>query len=89
MKMLVIYRPKSEYARRVEEFIRDLYSHDITQESVQIVDIDSREGIALASIYDIMSGLGIVVTDNVGSYIKDWQGTDLPLVSEVTAYMRG
>lgn len=90
MKMLVLYRPHSEYARRVEEFLHDMQQyHDVDQQSIQIVDVDSREGIALASMYDVMSGIGIIVTDNLGSYIKDWQGTELPLSSEVVAYLRG
>lgn len=90
MKMLVLYRPNSEYARRIEEFIRDIQQqHDIDQSRVQIIDVDSREGIALASMYDVMMGIAIVVTDNLGSYIKDWQGSELPLASEVAAYMRG
>lgn len=88
MKLLVLYRPNSEHARRVEEFLRDMQQlHDIDQQSIRILDVDSREGIALASMYDVMAGLGIIVTDNIGSYIKDWQGTDLPLASEVAAYM--
>ena len=47
--------------------------------------MDSREGISLASIYDIMAFPAILVTADDGRYIKHWAG-DLPLMSEVMSY---
>jgi hypothetical protein len=87
MKVLVLYRPNSEHARRVEEFLRDLqHEHDIDQGSLQILDVDSRDGIATASLYDVMSTPAIVVTDNLGSYIKSWIGEELPLMRDIAEY---
>ena len=87
MKVLVLYRPNSEHARKVEEFLRDLeHEHDIDGKSLEILDVDSRDGIATASMYDVMSTPAIIVTDNIGSYIKSWIGEELPLMRDIAAY---
>lgn len=87
MKVLVLYRPNSEHARRVEGFLRDLqHEHDIDIGSLEILDVDSRDGIAAASLYDVMYAPAIIVTDNLGSYIKSWIGEELPLMRDIAAY---
>jgi thioredoxin-related protein len=87
MKVLVLYRPKSEHARKVEIFLHDLQKqHDVDQSSLKILDVDSREGIELATVYDIMTTPAIVVTDNNGGYINSWVGEELPLMRDVAAY---
>jgi len=50
------------------------------------MDIDSREGAATASMYDIMSQPGIVITSDDGAYVKHWEGEQLPLMNEVAGY---
>lgn len=86
MKILVLYRPNSEHARGVESFLRDLQKHhDIEPRNLRTLNMDSREGISLASIYDIMAFPAILVTADDGRYIKHWAG-DLPLMSEVMSY---
>lgn len=88
MKVLVSYRPKSEYARSVEEFTHGLQTqHGLDERQLQVVDYDSREGMALASMYDIMGQPIVLVTNDDGSYVKHWEGTDLPLMSEVAGYV--
>ena len=88
MKVLVLYRPNSELARRVEEFIRDLQTrHNVDERHVQILDFDSREGSATASLYDVMAQPSIVVIGDDGGFIKSWQGTELPLLEEVAGYV--
>jgi len=83
----VLYRPNSEHARSVEEFLHDLQrEHDFAQRKLQVLDMDSRDGIAAASLYDIMSAPAIVVTDDVGGYIKSWTGDQLPMMQEVVGY---
>ena len=87
MKVLVLYRPNSEFSRSVEEFVRELQRrHDIDERHLQVLDYDSREGSALASLYDIMTQPAIVVLGDDGGYIKHWQGRDLPLLDEVASY---
>lgn len=83
----MLYRPDSEHARRVEEFLHDLQrQHTVDERHLQVIDIDSREGIATSSIYDIMSHPAVVVVDDDGSYVKSWDGGNLPLLDEVIGY---
>ena len=85
--MLVLYRPNSEFSRGIEEFVRELqHRHDIDERRLQILDYDSREGAATASLYDVMTQPAIVVVGDDGSYVKHWQGNELPLLDEVASY---
>jgi hypothetical protein len=87
MKVLVLYRPNSEFSRGVEEFIHDLQTrHNLDDHHLQVLDYDSREGSATASLYDIMTQPSILVVGDDGGYVKGWQGNDLPLLEEVAGY---
>lgn len=85
MKVVILYRPNSEHGRRMEEFIRD-YKLQHTDVKVEVINVDTREGAALASLYDVMQYPAILVLQTDGYAQKIWQGTDLPLMDEVTAY---
>lgn len=85
--MLVFYRPNSEYARQVEEFVQDLQrKHDLDPRHLQVLDVDSREGSATASLYDVMNHPSILVIGDDGGYVKNWEGVPLPLMQEVAGY---
>ena len=88
MKVVVLYRPDSEFSRSVDELIRALREvHNIDDRHLQILDYDSREGSAMASIYDIMTQPAIMVINDDGGYIKHWEGSRLPLQDEVAGYL--
>lgn len=88
MKLLVLYRPRSEIARLVEEFLRELrQTHDLDNRRLEILDYDSREGSATASIYDIMAQPAFLIVHDDGSYVKHWEGSALPLQDEVASYI--
>lgn len=87
MKVLVLYKPNSEHARKVEIFLHDLQKqHDVDQNNLRILDFESREGVELAGIYDVMTTPAIIVTDNSGGYVQSWIGEELPLMRDVAAY---
>lgn len=85
MKVLVLYRPSSEHARTIEEFVRD-YGKRNGSEHVELMDVDTREGSATATLYDIMQYPAIIVSRGDGSVLNSWQGEQLPLMDEITAY---
>lgn len=85
MKLLVLYRPDSEHGRRTEEFIRDYQSRH-ADGHVEVLNIDSREGGAVATLYDIVQYPAILALQTDGSAHKIWQGDTLPLLDEVAAY---
>lgn len=85
MKILVLYRPNSEHGRLVEEFIHDFQSRHVGHR-LEILNIDSRDGIATATLYDIMQYPAILVIQDDGYIQKVWEGDRLPLMDEVAAY---
>lgn len=88
MKVLALYRPNSEHGRLVEEFIRD-YQRAGHNGTIEALNIDTREGSAMASLYDVMQYPAIMVTRQDGSVIRSWVGETLPLQNEVAAYAYG
>ncbi len=85
MKLLIIYRPNSEHGRTIEEFIREYQSrHQV--EHLEILNIDTREGIATATLYDVVQYPAILVLRTDGYVQKIWQGAQLPLMDEVASY---
>ena len=87
MKLLALYRPDSEHSRAVETFIRDFrYQHEELADRLEVLNIDSREGVAMASLYDVMEHPALVVIGDDGSFVKEWTGASLPLMAEVSGY---
>lgn len=88
MKVLVLYRPNSEYARSVESFIRDFrFQHEDDANKLETVDIDSRDGVAMASLYDIMEYPAILAVSDDGQLVKSWVGSEMPLMDELAGYI--
>lgn len=85
MKVLVLYRPNSEHGRVVEEFVRDFQARH-RDERLEVLNIDTRDGSATASLYDVMEYPAILIIQADGYLQKLWQGTQLPLMDEVVAY---
>lgn len=85
MKLVILYRPVSEHARTVESFVHDFKSRNPSIK-LELVNIDDREGVATASLYDIMHNPAILALAGDGSLLKEWQGEVLPLMDEVASY---
>lgn len=85
MKVLVLYRPNSEHGRAVEEFIHD-FQQLHADERLEVLNIDTRDGIATASLYDVMQYPAILVLQTDGYLQKSWIGDRLPLMDEVVSY---
>lgn len=86
MKLLILYRPQSEHARAVETFLHDFkYRHESSR--IELVDADTREGIATASLYDLMNLPAILALRDDGSVLQVWQGEMLPLMDEIASYV--
>ena len=85
MKVVVLYRPNSEHSRRVEEF-----AHDLTkthgESKIELMSLDTRDGVSTASLYDIVQYPAILALANDGRLLKNWQGEALPLMNEVAYY---
>jgi hypothetical protein len=90
MKLLVLYRPNSEHARLVEQFLRDFerQGHKGTAR-VDVMDLNTREGAAMAAVYDIVQYPGMLATTDDGQLVHAWQGELLPTMNEISGYLRG
>jgi hypothetical protein len=85
MKVLVLYRPNSEEARTVESFVHDFQSrHEAGR--LEVLDVNTRDGYATATLYDVMSYPAILVLRDDGSILKSWEGDMLPLMDEIAYY---
>jgi len=86
MRVTILYHPKSEHSRIVEEF-----SHDIEYQQgirTELTSVDTREGAAVATLYDVTQYPAILVMREDGSVIQTWLGEQLPLMNEVAAFAR-
>ncbi len=80
----MLYRPNSEFSRMVEDFARELERQH--QARIDLVNIDTRDGSSTASLYDIIQHPAILVLGTDGQLVKFWQGTDFPLMQEISYY---
>jgi hypothetical protein len=88
MKLLVFYRPNSEDARPVESYVHDFQRQYHMDAKIEVMSLDTRDGAAMASLYDIMQYPALVSTRDDGSVQGVWQGHELPLMSEVAGSLR-
>lgn len=87
MKVVILYRPDSEHARAVDTFSHD-FQNRYQESRLEIINVDSREGIAMASLYDIMRFPAILAMSGDGGLQKYWEGDALPLIDEVASYVQ-
>lgn len=85
MKVVVLYRPNSEHGTMVESFIRD-YQRGHEADRLEVLNVDTRDGSATASLYDVMQYPAILVMREDGSLIKSWEGEAFPLMDEIAYY---
>lgn len=87
MKLVVLYRPESEFSRGVETFIGDFKRlHEGVGRRLEVLNVDSRDGMAMMSLYDIMEHPALMILSNDGQAVKIWTGAVLPLMDEVVSY---
>jgi hypothetical protein len=86
VKLLVLYRPESEHTSAVESFVRDYQSRYDSGRKLEMVSLNTRDGAATASLYDIMEYPAILALANDGSVLNVWQGIPMPLMDEVAGY---
>lgn len=85
MKVVVLYRPQSEHARAVEEFLREFNTR--SSHEVETLDVDSRDGVKMVELYDAMEYPAVLATTDEGQLQKMWSGTPLPLVNDVVGFI--
>ena len=84
MKVVALYHPKSEHGGVVEDYARDYKnSHG---RLLELKSLETREGAAIASLYDITSYPALLALAGDGTVQGVWQGLPLPLMNELDPY---
>lgn len=84
MKVTVIYKPVSEHARAVEDYLRDFLRQ--TGKQLETLDPETSEGAMLCRTYDIVEYPTVIATSDDGQMQNSWRGLPLPTISEVSYY---
>jgi len=69
----------------MDNFIRE-FQHRYNDIKLDIQNLDSRDGSAMASLYDITQYPAILALRDDGSTLNIWQGDTLPLMDEIAGY---
>ena len=87
MKVVVLYRPNSEHARVVEQYIHD-FTRQEPDRKIELLSIDTVEGSQKAEVYDITAYPAVLALADDGQLLKYWQGDQLPLMNELAYYAK-
>ena len=86
MRIVVIYKDQTDYARAVTDFLRDFKYQ--TGHDLEIMDPDTPEGIQFCDTYDIVEYPTIIAISSEGIMQNFWSGLPLPTISEVSFYVQ-
>lgn len=84
MRVVVISKEQTDYARSIEMFLRDFQRQ--TGRELEVLDPDTLEGESFCRAYDIVEYPSIIAVSDDGVMQHLWRGTALPTISEVSYY---
>ncbi len=84
MRVIVVYRAETDYARNVTDFLRDLKRQ--TGYELEEIDPDTAEGAQVCRVYDIVEYPSVAAISLDGSLQNLWRGLPMPTISEVGYY---
>ena len=85
MKVIVLYRPNSEWARTVETYAQDFERQ--RGKKLELVSLDTPDGASTARLYDVTAYPAVIALRDNGEMMNMWQGEHLPLMNEVAGYL--
>ncbi|MFZ1302027.1 MAG: hypothetical protein WAQ27_05660 [Candidatus Microsaccharimonas sp.] len=85
MRVVVLYKEQTDYARQVLDYLRD-FKHQ-TGHDLETIDPESLPGIGFCETYDILEYPTIVALSDDGYLQNQWRGLPLPTISEVSYYV--
>lgn len=84
MKTSIIYRPNSEHARTVEEYMHDFKRR--TGWELSVLNPDTPDGANICRVYDIVEYPSIIALADDGQLQNSWRGLPLPTIDELSYY---
>ena len=85
MKVVVVYKGDTDYAREVTDYLRDF--HRQTGKELETLDPDTADGASFCRTYDIVEYPSVVAMSDDGRMQNLWRGRPLPTISEVSYYV--
>lgn len=85
MRVVVIARDNTDYARSVQIFLDDFARQ--TGRSLEVLDPDTGEGESFCRAYDIVQYPTLVALSDSGQMQNIWPGPALPTINEVSYYV--
>lgn len=85
MKVVVVTKDNTDYARAVSDYLRDFKSR--TGHDLEIINPDTRDGASFCRVYDIVEYPTMVALSDDGVMQNMWRGLPLPTMSEVSYYV--
>jgi hypothetical protein len=87
MRIVILYRPNSEFARRTEEYITD-FQRFHPGANLEIQSTESVEGSETARLYGILDYPALIAIKDDGQMQQLWMGIDkLPLMNDLAYYV--
>lgn len=86
MRVVVVYKDQTDYARQVTDYLRDFERQ--TGHKLETLDPESLAGIDFCKTYDIMELPTMIALSDDGALQNEWSGLPLPTISEVSYYVQ-
>jgi hypothetical protein len=80
----MLYSPNSHSERLCLDYARDFMA--IHGRQIDLLSINTIEGDAQATLYDITSYPAVLALDSQGKLLNIWKGEMLPVMNELLAY---
>jgi len=86
VRVVVVYKDETDYARSVIDYLRD-FEHQ-TGHVLETTDPETPEGIDFCRAYDIIEYPTMIAISEDGVMQNSWRGLPLPTISEVSYYVQ-
>ena len=87
MKVIVLHKTNSEVDTRVQGYLKEFQNR--TGKTLEVVDPDSRAGVEIARLHDILQFPAILVTEEGGEFVQAWTEFEKwPTISELSYYAK-
>lgn len=85
MRVVVLTKDNTDYARTVTEYLRDFEAQ--TNHRLEVLDPDTADGTMFAETYDIVQYPTVIAVADDGHVQQVWTGLPLPTIMEVSYYV--
>lgn len=86
MRVVVISKERTDYAREVETYMGDFKRQ--TGHDLEMMDPESPAGVDFCRTYDILEFPTMIALSDGGQMQNMWKGRPLPTISELSYYVR-